>query len=120
MVSRSVSFGPTAGTADTKTTIGSAYTFASSGKILKIRYVADQATADIGLNGILYLDFKRLTGPFEFAVGMLQGKATAGEGSAPVNEIDTDIPYQNGEVVTVSVKTTETSADNTVSLTCVE
>lgn len=120
MVSRSVSFGPTAGTADTKTTLGSAYTFATSGVIKKIRWVGDQATVDIGLQGILYLDFKRLVGPFEFVVGMAAGKLTAGEVGIPVDEIDVDIPYTNGEVVTVSIKTTETTADNTVSLTCIE
>ena len=120
MVSRGISFGPTAGVADTKTTIGSAYTFASQGRIKKIRWNGDQATADIGLQGIVILDFKRLTGPFEFAVGMSGAKVTAGETSVPTSEIDVDIPYENGEVVTVSYKGTETTADATVSLTVLE
>lgn len=120
MVSRSTSFGPTAGTADVETTIGSAYTFALTGRIKQIRWNADQATADVGLQGILFLKFKKLAGPFEFAVGMSSGKQTAGEGSVPTAEIDVDIPYDNGEVVIVSYKATETTADVTVSLTCVE
>lgn len=121
MVTRSTSFGPTAiGTADTETTIGSAYSFPGSGVIKKLRVVFDQATADIGMQGILYLYFKKLAGPFEFVVGAISGKLTAGEVSVPATEIDVDIPYVVGEQVTVKMKTTEVTADATVSICMVE
>jgi len=120
MVTRSISFGPTAGTADTATTIGSAYTFSNSGRLKKIRIVWDQATADIGIHGVLFLEFKRLAGPFEFAVGAITGKQTAGETAILPNEIDIDIPYENGEVVTVKLRATETATDVEVSLLMVE
>jgi len=121
MVTRSTSFGPTAlGTADTETQIGSAYTFATTGRIKVIRVVFDQATVDIGMQGILFLYFKKLTGPFEFVVGAISGKLTASEVSIPAQEIEVDIPYDNGEVVTVKMKGTEILADVTVSLICIE
>jgi len=120
MVTRSIAFGPSAGTADAKTTIGSAYTFATQGRIKQIRCVWDNATADIGVHGQLSLDFKRIVGPFDFAVGGLTSKQTAGEGMVPTIVIDVDIPYSNGEVVTVSLKATETATDVEISLTLEE
>lgn len=121
MVTRSTSFGPTAiATADSETTIGSAYQFPGSGVIKKIRVVMDQVTADIGMQGILYLYFKKLAGPFEFAFGAISGKLTAGEVAIPAQEIDVDISYSVGEQVTVKIKASEIIADATVSLTMVE
>jgi len=121
MVSRSVSFGPTAVSADTKTTIGSAYSFPSSGRIKKIRFCAYQGVVDKSTTAILYLDFKRLSGPFEFAVGGTVGVSGTDSGIAmPTEEIDVDIPYQVGEEVTVSVKAAEALEEVTVSLTLVE
>ena len=120
MTTRSIAFGPTAGTADTKAIVGTAYTFAVTGRIKQIRVVFDQAIADVGMQGILYLSFKKQTGPFEFVVGAISGKLTAGDASIPCQVIDVDIGYDNGEVVTVEMKPSETLADITVSLLCVE
>lgn len=121
MVSRSTVFGPTAiATADSKSTIGSAYSFGGSGTIKKIRVVFDQVTADIGMQGILHLEFKKLAGPFDFVVGAIGGKGTAGETAIPATVIEVDIPYSLGEEVTVKMTTTEIIADATVSLTLVE
>jgi hypothetical protein len=119
MVTRSTSFGPTASVADTKTPIGSAYTFATSGRIAKIRVNGYQGVTDKAQNGILILDFKRLAGPFEFAVMAANTEVTVG-GSHPTEEIDVDIPYSNGEVITVSLTTAEALEECTVSITMVE
>ena len=120
MVTRSIYFGPTACTADTATTVGSAYTFPNRGSIKQIRIAWDVATADIGVHGKLSLELKRLVGPFDFVVGMITSKATAGEAGVPPNVIDVDIPYDNGEVVTVKLTATETTVDTEVSLLLLE
>jgi len=121
MVTRSVSFGPTAASADTETTIGSAYSFPTSGRIRAIRYCAYQGVVDKSTTAILILDFKRLSGPFEFAVGGTVGVSGTDSGiSMPTEEIIVDIPYQVGEEVTVKVKPSEALEEVTVSLTLVE
>jgi len=119
MVTRSTSFGPTASTADTKTTIGSAYTFAKTGRIRQIRLNGYQGVTDKAQNGILTLDFKKLSGPFEFAVMAANTEVTVG-GSHGTEVIDVDIPVDNGEVVTVSLTTAEALEECTISLTIVE
>ena len=120
MVTRGVSFGPTAGTADTKTTIGSAYTFALTGRIKQICVSGSNQTADKSTSAILTLDFKRLSGPFTWSVNFPGN--VVGDGGGPVGNspIDVDIPYENGEVVTVSLTCSDTEDDCIVSLTCVE
>jgi len=119
MVSRSVSFGPSAGTADTESTIGSAYAFSGSGSIRKIRINGYGGVTDKAQNGILYLYFKKLAGPFEFAVLGASNEITVG-GARPTEEIDVDIPYQVGEQVTVKYKGAEASEEVTVSLLLIE
>lgn len=123
MVSRSTSFGPTAATADTKTTIGSAYQFPGSGVIKKVRVCFYQGVIDKATTGILYLDFKKLAGPFEFAVGGSIGITTTSGATGPnipTEEIDVDIPYSVGEQITVSLKMAEALEECTVSITMVE
>jgi len=122
-VSRSTSFGPTASVADTETTLGSAYTFANAGVIKKIRLAFYQGVIDKACTGILYLKFKRLSGPFEFAVGGSMGITTTSGATGPnipTEEIDVDIPYDNGEQVTVSLKSAEALEECTASITMVE
>ena len=119
MVTRSISFGPTDPTADAEGTIGSAYTFATTGRIKQIRTAGYQGTADKSGSAILYLYFKRMTGPFEFVVSF-SGGVVEGGSLKETEMVDVDIPYENGEVVTVKVKTAETTTDLSVSLTCLE
>jgi len=123
MVTRSTSFGPTAATADTKTTIGSAYTFAKIGRLRQIRVNYYQGVIDKATTGILYLDFKKLSGPFEFAVGGSIGITTTSGATGPniaTETVDIDIPVDNGEVLTVSLKMAEALEECTVSVTIVE
>jgi len=119
LVTRSTSFGPTAATADTKTTIGSAYTFAQTGNIKKVRITGYNGVTDKAESSILTLDFKRLAGPFEFSCYGAGGEVTVG-GKRPTEEIDIDIPYDNGEVITVSLTASEALEDVVVSITMVE
>lgn len=119
MVTRSTSFGPTAATADAKTTIGSAYSFPGSGTIRKIRIAGYNGVTDKATSAILYLDFKRLSGPFEFACYGAGEEITVG-GKRPTEEIDVEIPYTVGEEVTVSLKAAEALEEVTASLTLVE
>ena len=119
MVSRSTSFGPTAATADTKTTIGSAYTFARTGTIKKIRIAGYNGVTDKATASILYLDMKKISGPFEFACYGAGEEITVG-GKRATEEIDVDIPYENGEQVTVSLLAAEALEEVTVSITMVE
>ena len=118
MVTRSTAFGPTTGTADTQTTIGTAYSFPGSGTIKKIRFCGYIAVVDKAGSAILYLQFKRLSGPFEFAVSVADS-VTVSTGHE-TEEIDVDIGYQVGEEVTVKVKGSEAIEDMIVSLTLVE
>lgn len=121
MVTRSVSFGPSAGAADTESTIGVAYTFAGNGRIKKIRIAYQNAVVAKAYAALLYLYFKKLTGPFEFATGGVGGLTAAGTVYGwTTEEVDVDIPYDNGEVVTVKLKASETVAEVTISLLCVE
>lgn len=123
MVSRSTSFGPTAAVADTKTAIGSVYSTGGSGVIKKIRMCFYQGVIDKATTGILYLDFKKQKGPFEFAVGGSIGITTTSGATGPnipTEEIDVDIPYVLGEEITVSLKMAEALEECTVSLTLVE
>lgn len=119
MVSRSTSFGPTAGTADTKTTIGSAYTFSKKGKIVAIRVNGYGGVTDKAQNAILILNFKNMSGPFEFAVKSAVNEITVG-GGTPTEVVPVDIPYENGEVVTVSLTCSEAQEDCIVSLKFIE
>lgn len=119
MVTRGTSFGPTAATADTKTTIGSAYTFGGSGVIKKIRVAGYNGVTDKATAAILYLDFKKITGPFEFACYAAGEEITVG-GKRPTEIIDVDIPYKLGDEVTVSLKAAEALEEVTISLHLVE
>lgn len=115
MVTRATSFGPSAGTADTESTIGSAYSFGKSGRIYEIRINGYGGVTDKAQNGILYLYFKNMAGPFEFAVCGVSNEVTVG-GARPTEVIPCDIPYNVGEQVTVKYKGAEASEEVTVSL----
>ncbi|RLI42935.1 hypothetical protein DRO69_09820 [Candidatus Bathyarchaeota archaeon] len=120
-ISRSIAFGPTTVTADNKDKIGSAYSFPQNGVIKKIRFCAYQGVVDKATTAILYLEFKRLSGPFEFAVGGTVGISGTDSGiSMPTEEIDVNIPYKTGEEVTVKLKASEALEDVIVSLLIVE
>jgi len=119
MVTRSTSFGPTAATADTKTTIGSAYAFPGSGNIKTIRVAGYNGVTDKATSSILTLDFKGLAGPFEFACYGAGEEITVG-GKRATEEIDVDIPYNVGMNVTVSLTASEALEDCIVSLLMVE
>jgi len=119
MVTRSTGFGPTAATADTETTIGSKYSFPGSGKIAKIRVAGYNGVTDKATSAILFLYFKRLAGPFEFACYGAGEEITVG-GKRATEVIECDIPYVVGEEVTVKVKAAEALEEVTVSLTLVE
>ena len=123
MVTRSTSFGPSALTADTETAIGSAYTFSKTGRIKKLRFCFYQGVIDKSTTGILYLNFKNLSGPFEFAVGGSIGITTTSGATGPniqTEEIDVDIPYTNGEQITPKAKMSEALEEATLSITMVE
>jgi len=105
--------------ADTKTTIGSAYTFAATGRIKKIMVTGYQGVTDKAESGVLTLNFKTLTGPFEFACVASAGEITVG-GKRNPQVIDVDLPVKNGEVVTVSLTTAEALEDCVVSLLFIE
>lgn len=114
MVTRSTSFGPSAGTADTESTIGSAYSFGKSGRIYEIRVCAYNGVADKAGTAILYLYFKNLAGPFEYAVEL--GAGLTDVYSAKESIIPCSIPYNVGETVTVKLKGAEALEEVTVSL----
>jgi len=67
----------------------------------------------------MILKFKKTTGPFEFACVASAGEITVG-GKRNPQEIDLDIPVDNGEVVTVYLTTAEALEDCVVSLLFVE
>jgi hypothetical protein len=119
MVTRSASFGPTATVADTESTIGSAYSFPGSGIIKNLRIAGYNGVTDKATSAILYLYFKKLAGPFEFACYGAGEEVTVG-GKRPTEIIQVDIPYNVGEQVTVKVKAAEALEEVTVSLTMVE
>lgn len=118
MVSRSTSFGPSAGTNDTESTIGSAYNFPGSGVIKKLRICGYNGVADKAGTGILYLYFKKIAGPFEFACKL--GEGLTDVYPLPTEEIDVDIPYTVGEQLTVKFKGAESTEEVTVSITMIE
>lgn len=115
MVTRATSFGPSAGVADTESTIGSAYNFGKSGRIYEIRLAGYNGVTDKATAAILFLYFKNLAGPFEFACYGAGEEITVG-GKRPTEIIPCDIPYSVGEQVTVKLKGAEALEDITVSL----
>lgn len=119
MVSRSTSFGPSAATADTESTIGSAYSFPGSGTIKKIRIAGYNGVTDKATAAILYFYFKKLAGPFEWACYGAGEEITVG-GKRGTEIIECDIPYDVGEQITVKVKGAEALEEVTVSITMVE
>lgn len=120
LVSRSTSFGPTSGAvADTKEQVGSTYTFSKKGKVVSARVTGYQGVTDKAQNGVLILNFKNMSGPFEFACMIANTEITVG-GSHGAEVIPLDIPYSNGEVVTVSMKNAELLEDVIVSLKFIE
>lgn len=119
MVSRSISFGPTAAVADTKTAIGSVYSTGGSGTIKNVRIAGYNGVTDKATAAILYLDFKKQKGPFEFACYGAGEEITVG-GKRPTEVIPLDISYALGEEITVSLKAAEALEEVTVSLTLME
>jgi len=119
LVTRSTSFGPTASAADAFTTIGSAYTFSKTGRIKKLRVAGYNGVTDKAAAAILKLLFKNLSGPFEFAVYGAGEEVTVG-GKRGTEEIDVDIPYTNGETITVQLQPAEALEEVTISITMLE
>lgn len=119
MVTRSKSFGPTALTADTKTTIGSAYKFPKAGVIKRIRYCFYQGVIDKATATILTLESDMQKGPFEFAVGGSVGITTTSGATGPniaTEEIEVAIPIGAQEEFTVSGTSAEALEEATVSI----
>lgn len=119
MVTRSTSFGPSAATADTKTTIGSAYQFPGSGLIKEIRIAGYNGVTDKATSAILIFDFKKMAGPFEWACYGAGEEITVG-GKRPTEVIPCDIEYNVGEQITVSLTAAEALEEVTVSITMLE
>ena len=119
MVTRAKSFEGAIASADTKTAIGSAYTFpAGASRIVAV-------IAGIGDEGVqephdytVILDFDDVYGPFEFVVS--SGGATASAASfqlQPGTTIPVDIPINGGSTeVTVSAQGSGTPESVRVSL----
>ena len=119
MVTRSHAFGPTALTADTKTTIGSAYKVPQAGVIRKIRFCFYQGVIDKATTGILYLESDQQKGPFEYAVGNSIGITTTSGATGPncpTEEIEVSIPVIAQEEITMSAKMAEALEEGTVSI----
>jgi len=119
-LTRSTSFGPSAGTADTESTIGSAYTFPGSGVITGFRINGYGGVTDKAQNGILIFDFKVRKGPFEWAVCGVSNEITVGGARGSESKDNLNIPYSIGEVLTVKYKGAEASEEITVSVDLLE
>jgi len=118
MVTRGHAFGPTAMTADTETTVGSAYKVPTAGTIKRIRVAFYQGVIDKATSGILYIKTDQQKGPFEFAIGGVNCIATTSgsSGSIPTEEIECAISVKAQEEVTVSCKMAEAQEEMTVSI----
>jgi hypothetical protein len=119
MVTRSHAFAATAATADTETTMGSAYKLPKGGTIKRIRFCFYQGVIDKATTGILYLKSDVQKGPFEFAVGGSIGITTTSGATGPniaTEEIECSIPSGAQEEWTVSVKMAEALEECTVSI----
>jgi len=119
MVTRSHAFAATAATADTKTTMGTAYKVPSAGTIRRIRICFYQGVIDKATTGILYIETDQQKGPFEFAVGGSIGITTTSGATGPniqTEELQVSIPVKAQEEITVSLKAAEALEEVTVSI----
>lgn len=119
MVSRSHAFGPSALTADTDSTVGTAYKVPKGGVIKLIRFCFYQGVIDKATTGILYLKTDVQKGPFEFAVGGSIGITTTSGATGPniaTEEIKVNIPVGPQEEITISAKMAEALEEATVSI----
>lgn len=119
IASKGHAFGPTALTADTKTTIGSAYKVPKGGTIKLIRFCFYQGVIDKATTGILYLESNVQKGPFEYAVGGSIGITTTSGATGPniaTEEIKVNIPVDPEEEITMSAKMAESLEEGTVSI----
>lgn len=116
MVTKSIAFGPTAASADTKTGIGSETAMPQAGRIRRIRVIGYQGVTDKADSAILTLETNLQKGPWEFACGPANHEITVG-GRIPTEEIEVDIPVGINEKITVSLTASEALEDCIISLT---
>lgn len=119
IVTRSHAFAATAATADTKTTMGSAYSLPIGGTIKRIRLAFYQGVIDKSCSGILTVETNIQKGPFEFAVGGQMGITTTSGATGPncqTEEIEVSIPVKINEEITVSLTMTEALEECVVSI----
>jgi len=115
MVTKSIAFGPSAATADTKSSIGSATKIAQAGTIKEIRITGFNGVTDKAESAMLILESNIQKGPFQFACYGAGGEITVG-GKRPTEKIDVDIPVAAEEEWTVSITAAEALEEVTVSL----
>jgi len=116
----STSFGPTAATADTKTTIGSAYTVPKGGRVTQIRLSFYQGVIDKATSGILTIETDRQKGPFEYAVGNSIGITTTSGATGPNCPTEvivvSGLNISQGEIVTMSLTMSEALEECVISM----
>lgn len=111
----SKAFGPTAGTADTKTPIGTDYTVPKGGRVTQARVTAYNGVADKAGTAILTIETDRQKGPFEYAVslgGGLTDVYSLKESVIPIS----GMTLAQGEILTVSLTCSEATEDAIVSI----
>lgn len=115
MPTRSIAFGPTASSADTKTKIGSETAMPQSGVIRRIRVTAYQGVTDKADTSILHIETNLQKGPWEFACAPPSHEITVG-GRIGAEEWEVEIPVKINEKITVSLTSSEALEDVVVSL----
>lgn len=111
----SKTFGPTNGTADTETQIGSAYTVPIPGAVRRIRISGYNGVADKAGSGVLIVYSDRQTGPFEFATHI--GAGLTDVYSDHVDEIlAPGLSLTQGEILTIKYKGAEAHEEITISI----
>jgi hypothetical protein len=113
-------FAATAATADTKTTMGSAYTMPKGGRVTQCRLAFYQGVIDKSCSGILTIETDRQKGPFEYAVGGQMGITTTSGATGPNCPTEViavhGLSLGQGEIVTVSLTMTEALEECVVSI----
>ena len=111
----SKSFGPTTTTADTKTTIGAAYTVPKSGTVRRIRVAGYNAVTAKSGSAMLKVESDRQTGMLaEYAVNLGSGASVGDSSSEEI--ISPALSLEQGEIITVSVTSAEAVTDIIVSI----
>lgn len=115
MPTESVSFGPSAVTADTKSLIGAETAMPKAGVIREIRVTAYQGVTDKADTAILTLDLNIQKGLQEFACAPCSHEITVG-GRIPAEVIKVEIPFAINEKIKASLTPSESLEDVVVSL----